>query len=56
MTRGVDEKFLGGDVPIALFEKGQTLLAHCQEQLATAEFKVQELSLESSQRMTGEGA
>lgn len=41
---------------IALFEKGQALLAHCQGQLATAELKVQELSQESSHRMTGEGA
>ena len=52
----LEEGELSLEEAIALFEKGQTLLAHCQEQLATAEFKVQELSLESSQRMTGEGA
>jgi exodeoxyribonuclease VII small subunit len=31
---------------IALFERGQTLLAHCQEQLDAAELKVRQLTVE----------
>lgn len=40
---------------IALFEKGQTLLLYCQEQLAGAELRVQELTFDGLDRMTGEG-
>jgi exodeoxyribonuclease VII small subunit len=31
---------------IALFERGQALLAHCQEQLDAAELKVRQLTVE----------
>ncbi len=49
----------GEDLPldkaISLFEKGQALLAHCQGQLASAELKVQELTLENLDRTAVEG-
>ena len=40
---------------IALFEKGQRLLLNCQEQLASAELRVQALTFDSIDRTTGEG-
>ena len=44
------ERLEGEELPleeaIALFERGQTLLTRCQEQLAAAELKVQQLTVE----------
>ena len=40
---------------LALFERGQSLLSYCQEQLSAAELKVRELTFEDPGRTTTEG-
>jgi exodeoxyribonuclease VII small subunit len=54
------ERLEGEELPLeealALFERGQSLLNYCQEQLSAAELKVRELTFEDPGRTTTEGA
>lgn len=44
----LEEEELPLEEAIALFERGQALLARCQDQLTAAELKVQQLTVEGT--------